>query len=105
MLLSSAALHALLWELYPGHPNLLPAYLDSPRELAEYDALPMPGSAGYCYRRPSPLPSFEGNRVVLSSWVVADFDLRGRAAGAGFREPTGPTMTGYARFVPHVVTR
>jgi glutathionylspermidine synthase len=108
LLLSSNALHAALWELYPGHPNLLPAYLDNPRELTDYAALPLAGSTRYCYRRASPLPVFDGHAVVVSSWVVTDVDLQGRAAGAGFREPAGPTgpaMTGYARFVPHVVTR
>ncbi|OLB74384.1 MAG: glutathionylspermidine synthase [Actinobacteria bacterium 13_2_20CM_2_71_6] len=105
LLLSSPALYALLWELYPGHPNLLPAYLDGPRELAEYDALPLPGTGGYCYRRSAALPVFEGQRVALSCWVVADTDGRGRAAGVGFRESIGPTMAGYARFVPHIVTR
>ncbi|MFF2331001.1 MULTISPECIES: glutathionylspermidine synthase family protein [unclassified Streptomyces] len=34
MLLSNKALLAILWELFPGHPNLLPSYLDGPRELA-----------------------------------------------------------------------
>jgi glutathionylspermidine synthase len=29
---------------------------------------------------------------------------RGRAAGVGFRESTSPSLAGYARFVPHVVT-
>jgi glutathionylspermidine synthase len=105
LLLSSPALYALLWELYPGHPNLLPAYLDGPHELTEYEALPLPGAAGYCYRRSAPLPTFEGQRVVVSTWVVTDEGGRGRAAGVGFRESTAPTMQGYARFVPHVVTR
>jgi len=85
LLLSSPALHALLWELNPGHPNLLPAQPGSPREVA-------------------PLPTFEGQFVAVSSWVVSDAMGRGRAAGVGFRESTGPTMTEYARFVPHVVT-
>ena len=30
LLLSNKALLAVLWELYPDHPNLLPAYLDQP---------------------------------------------------------------------------
>ncbi len=105
LLLSSPALYALLWELNPGHPNLLPAYLDGPRDLTDYDALPLTGATGYCYRRSSPLPMFAGQPVVVSSWVVADAAGHGRAAGVGFRESTGATMTGYARFVPHVVTR
>src|SRR5205809_3678714 len=36
MLWSNKALLAVLWELYPNHPNLLPAYVDGPRDLARY---------------------------------------------------------------------
>jgi glutathionylspermidine synthase len=105
LLLASPALHALLWELYPGHPNLLPAYLDGPRDLVEYETLPLPNASGFCYRLASPLPMFEGQYVAVSSWVVTDAEGKGRAAGAGLRESVGPSMAGYARFVPHVVTR
>ncbi|WP_031127359.1 glutathionylspermidine synthase family protein [Streptomyces sp. NRRL S-623] len=121
MLLSNKALLAVLWELYPGHPNLLPAYLDGPRELAG------PGGAGYvskpllgregagvdlhgpgspavprdepcCYQELAPLPDFDGNRVVLGAWVVED-----EAAGLGIRESAGPVTDEYARFLPHVI--
>jgi glutathionylspermidine synthase len=85
LLLESPALYPLLWELNPGHPNLLPASPDSPREVP-------------------PLPSFDGQPVAVSSWVVSDATGRGRAAGVGFRESTGPALAGYARFVPHIVT-
>jgi glutathionylspermidine synthase len=106
LLLASPALAALLWELYPGHPNLSPAYLDGPRELTDYEAIPLPGTAGgHCYRQANPLPVFDGNHVALSTWVVTDADGKGRAAGASFRESIGPTMAGYARFIPHVVSR
>jgi glutathionylspermidine synthase len=104
-LLASPALYALLWELYPDHPNLLPAFLTPPRDQNGFEAIPLPGASGYCYRQASPLPQFDGQHVGLSSWVVTDVEGRARAAGAGFRESIGPTMAGYARFVPHVVTR
>lgn len=64
MLLSDKALLAVLWELYPGHPNLLPAYLDGPRELAGPDGpatrpsrcsaarAPASGSSGRTAARP-----------------------------------------------------
>ncbi|MFC8130101.1 glutathionylspermidine synthase family protein [Streptomyces sp. NPDC057302] len=121
MLLSNKALLAVLWELYPGHPNLLPAYLDGPRELATgrgYVAKPLlgregagvtvhpPGEAetdvraeeGYCYQELAPLPDFDGNRVVLGAWVV-----EGEAAGLGIRESAGLITDEYARFLPHVI--
>jgi glutathionylspermidine synthase len=127
LLLSNKALLAVLWELFPGHPNLLPAYLDGPRDLTEYVAKPLLGRAGaairvvtgsghftspggyggegYCYQQFSPLPSFSGSRVVLDSWVVTDADGQGRSAGAGFRESSGLITDRYARFLPHFVTR
>ncbi|MER5259911.1 MULTISPECIES: glutathionylspermidine synthase family protein [unclassified Streptomyces] len=124
MLLSNKALLAVLWELYPGHPNLLPAYLDGPRELAlasgpGYVAKPLLGREGAgvtihppgdaqssssvraeacCYQELAPLPDFDGNRVVLGAWVVED-----EAAGLGIRESAGLITDEYARFLPHVI--
>ncbi|MFB7912388.1 glutathionylspermidine synthase family protein [Streptomyces sp. NPDC056061] len=128
MLLSNKALLAILWELYPGHPNLLASYLDGPRELAErepgtgagaaagYVSKPLLGREGAgvsvhgpgspavlrdepcCYQELAPLPDFDGNRVVLGAWVVED-----EAAGLGIRESEGPVTDEYARFLPHVI--
>ncbi|MDX3114072.1 glutathionylspermidine synthase family protein [Streptomyces scabiei] len=120
MLLSNKALLAVLWELYPGHPNLLPAYLDGPRELAAttgWVAKPLLGREGAgvtihekgadpvvqddeprCYQQLAPLPAFDGNHVVLGAWVVED-----EPAGLGIRESCGLITDEYARFVPHVI--
>ena len=122
MLLSNKALLAVLWELYPDHPNLLPAYLDGPRELAHttgYVAKPLlgregagvtvhePGSAApaaheseepCCYQELAPLPAFDGNHVVLGAWVVEN-----ESAGLGIRESAGLITDEYARFLPHVI--
>ncbi|GGY05445.1 glutathionylspermidine synthase family protein [Streptomyces tanashiensis] len=120
MLLSNKALLAILWELNPGHPNLLPAYLDGPRELASttgWVAKPLLGREGAgvtlheagtepfvrdgeacCYQGLAPLPDFDGNRVVLGAWVV-----EGEAAGLGIRESAGLVTDEYARFLPHVI--
>jgi glutathionylspermidine synthase len=119
MLLSNKALLAVLWELYPGHPSLLPAYLDGPRELAcapGYVAKPLLGREGEgvtvhepgapavlrdepcCYQQLAPLPAFDGNHVVLGAWVVQD-----EAAGLGIRESAGLITDEYARFLPHVI--
>ncbi|MFJ9925861.1 MULTISPECIES: glutathionylspermidine synthase family protein [Streptomyces] len=118
MLLSNKALLAVLWELYPGHPHLLPAHLDGPRDLAAtgYVAKPLlgregegitlhpPGSAPAvrpdpcCYQQLAPLPVFDGNHVVLGAWVVD-----GEPAGLGIRESAGPVTDEYARFLPHVI--
>ncbi|NKQ27001.1 glutathionylspermidine synthase family protein [Streptomyces galbus] len=121
MLLSNKALLAVLWELYPGHPNLPPAYLDGPRELADADgpgwvakpllgregdgvtiheagSAPAPRDEPCCYQQLAPLPAFDGNHVVLGTWVV-----EGEAAGLGIRESSGLVTDGYARFLPHVI--
>lgn len=119
MLLSNKALLAILWELNPGHPNLLPAYLDGPRELAltgGYVSKPLLGREGAgvtvhepghapvvrqeacCYQALAPLPDFDGNRVVLGAWVVEN-----ESAGLGIRESSGLITDEYARFLPHVI--
>ncbi|MFJ3445188.1 glutathionylspermidine synthase family protein [Streptomyces sp. NPDC086081] len=118
MLLSNKALLAILWDLYPDHPNLLPAYLDGPRELAAtgWVAKPLLGREGAgvtihepgtdptprdepcCYQRLAPLPDFDGNRVVLGAWVVQN-----ESAGLGIRESSGLITDEYARFLPHVI--
>lgn len=120
LLLSNKALLAVLWEMFPDHPLLLPAYLDSPRGMPEYVAKPLLGreggsirivtptqeisnpgdygDEGWCYQEFRALPSFEGNRLVLGSWLVGD-----EAVGAGLRESPGLITDGYARFLPHYV--
>ncbi|MDA0632429.1 glutathionylspermidine synthase family protein [Nonomuraea sp. MCN248] len=117
-LLSNKALLAVLWELYPGHPNLLPAYLDGPRDLESYIAKPLlgregasmrvvtpaltqetPGSygqEGYVFQGFEALPEFDGQRPVLGAWVIAD-----EAAGLGIRETTGLITDDTSSFVPH----
>jgi glutathionylspermidine synthase len=119
-LLSDKALLAVLWELYPGHPNLLPAYLDQPGMLTEYVRKPRrgrdganitvvaPGSEvatggvygeeGYVYQLFDPLPEFDGYRPALGAWVIGD-----TAAGLGIRESAGLVTDDGAAFVPHRV--
>jgi glutathionylspermidine synthase len=118
MLLSNKALLAVLWEMYPGHPNLLPAFLDEPGLLTEYVRKPklgreganikivapgvehetdgVYGQEGYVYQLFDPLPVFDGMRPVLGAWVVGDL-----AAGLGVRETVGLVTDDGAAFVPH----
>jgi glutathionylspermidine synthase len=121
MLLSNKALLAILWERHPGHPHLLPAYLDGPRELTVHGYVEKPllgregagvrivtpgGTVGtaaepgepLCYQAFYALPDFAGNRVVLGAWVVD-----GAPAGMGIRETAGLITDGSARFVPHLI--
>jgi glutathionylspermidine synthase len=123
MVLSTKALLPLLWGMFEGHPNLLPAafeaeHLDGPlvrkpihgREGANVSLLLQGGSAppaaqsdgpyddeGYVYQAYQPLPEFDGNHAVVGSWVVAS-----QPAGIGMREDDGPITRNTSRFVPHL---
>ncbi|HYO38754.1 MAG TPA: glutathionylspermidine synthase family protein [Nocardioidaceae bacterium] len=121
VLLSTKALLPVLWELYPDHPLLLPSYRDHPHDLSEWVAKPLwgregdnirvhladgtetvqPGSYGdddVVYQQWCPLPSFDGNRAVIGSWVVD-----GQAAGMIVRESDGPITDYFSRVVPHAI--
>ncbi|SDF56067.1 glutathionylspermidine synthase family protein [Pseudonocardia oroxyli] len=117
-ILSNKAILAILWEMYPGHPNLLPAYLNDPGLLTEYVRKPLlgreganvdivaPGSQvstggvygdeGYVYQLFDPLPEFDGFRPALGAWLVGD-----GSAGLGIRETAGLVTDDGAAFVPH----
>ncbi len=120
--LSNKALLTLLWELFPDSPYLLPAYLDTPRELTRYARKPLFGREGanitlvrdgdtlttdgpyaddrFVYQQLCELPSFSPDRwTVLGSWVVGH-----RACGIGIRESPAPVTDDKQLFVPHVVT-
>ena len=122
LLLGSKALLATLWEIFPDHPNLLPAYLDGPRDLRRHVSKPVFGwegagieisAGGAPVQLQTPghttgqarvwqefvdLPSFDGARPVLGTWVVG-----GRPAGLGIRESDGLVTDTHARFLPHVI--
>jgi glutathionylspermidine synthase len=118
MVLSNKGILAVLWELFPGHPNLLPAHFDEWR-LEAYARKPLLsreganvrlvmfgqemaasggdyGEEGYVYQALAALPRFDGRVPVLGSWVVA-----GEPAGLGVREGDGLITTNTSRFVPH----
>ena len=122
MLLSNKALMVVLWELYSGHPNLLPTHFSPAGLGAEHvrkpllsreganvsvsrgagallgtPAEPGPyGAEGYVYQGYAPLPDFGGRYPVVGAWVVGD-----RAAGMGIREDDTPITRNTSRFVPH----
>jgi glutathionylspermidine synthase len=119
MVLSNKAALALLWEMAPGHPNLLPAALDPgaidgkvvrkpiySREGANVQVLEGGrvvaetaggyGSEGFVYQAHVDMPAFAGNYPVVGSWVVAS-----QPAGIGIREDSTPITRDTSRFVPH----
>jgi glutathionylspermidine synthase len=123
-ILSNKGALALLWELHPGHPNLLPAYFEhapsSPlppgwvrkplcsREGANVEIVT---DAGERLLAPGPysdfpyirqayhaLPRFAGRYALIGSWMIADLP-----AGLGMREDDSLITRDTARFVPHII--
>ena len=118
MLLSNKGILPILWELFPDHPNLLPASFEPGRFAADYVKKPLYsreganvtiaraggtieaggdyGDEGFVWQADHPLPQFGGNYTVIGSWVVGD-----AAAGIGLREDDSPITRNSSRFVPH----
>jgi glutathionylspermidine synthase len=119
MMWSNKALLAVLWEMYPKHPNLLEAHLDGPHAMYEYVKKPLfgreganitmhtlnwetstqgpYGEGGYVYQALAPRAAFDGKTPVLGSWYITDQG----SAGIGIRESDGPITDNLSRFVPH----
>ena len=121
MLLANKALLVVLWELYPDHPNLLPAYYEAAPLGARYakkpklareganvtlfDGPPVVsvdgdyGAEGFVYQALAPLPRFGADHAVIGSWIVGN-----APAGIGIREDASPVTRNTSRFVPHYFT-
>ncbi len=121
LLLTGKGLLVALWELAPGHPNLLsaaftPESVPGPRvrkplwgrEGANV-RLERPGEADLALAGPfehqpmvwqtrSSLPCFDGNYPVLGVWMVDS-----EACGLGIREDVMPITGNSSRFVPHFI--
>ena len=123
-ILSNKAMLPLLWERFPGHPNLLPAFFDGdPRAagLARAASKPffsregenvtlleggvavdtVPGDyaeGGRIVQDYAPLFESGGQHAVLGSWMIGD-----RAAGLGLREDSSRITRNLSRFVPHII--
>jgi glutathionylspermidine synthase len=122
---SSKGLLPLLWEAYPDHPNLLPAYFDDDiaarrvghsyarkplysREggnvslvdhgrVIDEDSGPY-GAEGFIRQGLTTIPCHDGSYVVLGSWIVG-----GRPAGLCIREDASPITKNTSRFLPHII--
>jgi glutathionylspermidine synthase len=122
MLLSNKQLLVILWEMFPSHPNLLPAFnTEVPLDGKRYVRKPKLGreganvqiiesgkvieraeggygSEGYVWQEYCALPELDGWHPVIGSWVVGE-----TPAGIDFRE-TSTLITGdMAFFVPHYI--
>jgi glutathionylspermidine synthase len=127
MLLSNKGLLPVLWEKFPGHPNLLPAYFsreeferNEPAAGASYVEKPRLsreganvtivegnsvvaatsgeyGEGGHIYQAIAPEANFDGNHPVMGVWMVNH-----EACGLGIREDTARITGNLSRFVPHL---
>ncbi len=120
MVLSNKAILPILWELFPGHPNLLPASREAGTVGPAWVRKPLLGRegsnvtvhapdaevatagpydrAGFVYQAYAELGLHAGMRPVIGSWVIG-----GAPAGIGIRETDGYVTSNTARFVPHAI--
>ena len=110
MILSNKGILPILWRMFPGHENLLPASF-SQEGLGDFVQKPFFGREGQgvvfgsndstndgacIFQEARILPDFDGNFPVIGSWIVGE-----KSAGIGIRESDTPITTNISRFVPH----
>jgi glutathionylspermidine synthase len=120
MLLSNKGLLPVLWELFPDHPNLLPAYDDATRLGSSYVRKPKLsregsnvtwceggvvmeetsgdyGEEGHVFQALAAIPEFDGKHPIFGVWIVDH-----EPAGLNIREDTRRITGNLSRFVPHL---
>ena len=124
-ILSNKGLLPLLWEMFEGHPNLLPAWFDGDPAASALDGnfVRKPlfsreganveifqegertisvngdyGAEGHIVQALHPLPDFGGNYPMIGSWLVAS-----QPCGICIREDVSLVTGDDARFVPHII--
>jgi glutathionylspermidine synthase len=124
-ILSNKGILPLLWEMFPDHPNLLPAYFeDDPRVAAlgtsfvrkplysreganvalvrdgitVVEQLGPYGAEGFIRQALAPLPNFSGQYPVIGSWLVDH-----TPCGLSIREDENPITGNGSRFLPHAI--
>lgn len=119
--LSCKGLLPILWEMFPDHPNLLPATFEEGL-LSSYAKKPLYsreganivlvkdgdviakddgpyGEEGHIYQALYDMPKFDGKYPVIGSWVV-----NGESAGICIREDNKAITTNMSNFIPHCFT-
>lgn len=114
LLLSGKGILALLWEMFPDHPNLLPAFREPGRTGGAEITKPLfgreganitapgwttdgpYGGEGFVHQQWAPLPRVDGHYPVIGGWIIS-----GQPHGIGIREDTTPITRDSSRFVPH----
>ena len=124
-ILSNKGALALLWEMAPGHPNLLPCHFENDARAAvlgdNYARKPIYsreganvslirrgetiaseagsyGAEGFVRQALHMSRAFDARYPVLGCWLIGD-----EPAGMGVREDVSPITSNRSRFVPHVI--
>ena len=124
-ILSNKGILPLLWEMFPNHPNLLPAFFeDDPnaarlgtsfvrkpiysREGANIALVSAGvtigeqegpyGAEGFIRQALAPLPNFSSQYPVVGSWLVDHVPC-----GLSIREDENPITGNTSRFLPHAI--
>jgi glutathionylspermidine synthase len=123
--LSNKGILPLLWEMFPGHPNLLPAFFEDDPDAAGLGAsfVRKPlysreganvalisegvtlvaqegpyGAEGFIRQALARLPSFSNQYPVVGSWLVDH-----TPCGLSIREDENPITGNTSRFLPHAI--
>jgi glutathionylspermidine synthase len=124
-ILSNKGILPLLWQMFPRHPNLLPAYFEddqAARSLgSSYARKPLYsreganveivagggvidadggpyGAEGFVRQAIASLPRQDGRYAVIGSWIAA-----GKPCGISLREDASPITKNTSHFVPHAI--
>lgn len=124
-ILSNKGILPLLWEMFPGHPNLLPAFFEDDPNVAQLgtsfvrkplysreganvtlvgDGVTLVqqegpyGAEGFIRQALAPLPNFSGQYPVLGSWLIDH-----SPCGLSIREDENPITGNTSRFLPHAI--
>ncbi len=124
-ILSNKGILPLLWQMFPDHPNLLPAYFEDDPNAARLGAsfVRKPlysreganvaliregvtlvaqegpyGAEGFIRQAFAPLPNFSGQYPVLGSWLIDH-----TPCGLSIREDENPITGNTSRFLPHAI--
>jgi glutathionylspermidine synthase len=124
-IISNKGILPLLWEMFPNHPNLLPAFFEDDPNAASLGAsfVRKPlysreganitlvrdgvtvveqggpyGAEGFIRQALAPLPDFSGQFPVLGSWLVDH-----TPCGLSIREDANPITGNSSRFLPHAI--
>jgi glutathionylspermidine synthase len=124
-LLSNKGILPLLWEMFPDHPNLLPAFFEDDPNAAHLgtsfvrkplfsreganvalvsDGMTVMeqqgpyGAEGFVRQALAPLPNFSGQYPVIGSWLIDH-----APCGLSIREDENPITGNTSRFLPHAI--